>query len=112
MKEKASNAQIVIYRSQTKGVDIHVKLDQETVWLSQKQMADLFGTERSVITKHINNIIKIKELQQDSVCAKFAHTAKDGKTYQTNYYNLDMIISVGYRVNSKQCSYLTHFINC
>ena len=102
MKENASNTQIVIYKSQTKGVDIRVKLDQETVWLSQKQMADLFATERSVITKHINNIIKIKELQRNSVCAKFAHTAEDGKIYQTNYYSLDMIISVGYRVNSKQ----------
>ena len=101
MKENASNTQIVIYKSQIKGVDIRVKLDQETVWLSQKQMADLFGTERSVITKHINNIIKIKELQRNSVCAKFAHTAEDGKIYQTNYYSLDMIISVGYRVNSK-----------
>ena len=102
MKEKASNTQIVIYKSQTKGVDIRVKLDQETVWLSQKQMADLFDTERSVITKHINNIIKIRELQRNSVCAKFAHTAEDGKIYRTNYYSLDMIISVGYRVNSKQ----------
>ena len=69
MKENASNTQIVIYKSQTKGVDIRVKLDQETVWLSQKQMADLFATERSVITKHINNIIKIKELQRKlSMC--------------------------------------------
>jgi prophage maintenance system killer protein len=65
-------------------------------------MAKLFETERSVITKHIHNIFRTKELRKSSVCAKFAHTAQDGKTYQTNFYNLDMIISVGYRVNSKR----------
>jgi len=65
-------------------------------------MSSLFETERSVITKHINNVLKTHELLRDSVCVKFAHTAEDGKTYQTTFYNLDMIISVGYRVNSKR----------
>jgi hypothetical protein len=65
-------------------------------------MAQLFEIERSVITKHINNIFKQKELEKESVCANFAHTAEDGKTYQTTFYNLDVIIAVGYRVNAKR----------
>ena len=72
------------------------------MWLNQKQLSVLFSTERSVITKHLRNIFKEGELEQESVCAKFAHTAQDGKHYQTTFYNLDAIISVGYRVNSKQ----------
>jgi len=71
------------------------------VWATQAQIAEVFGVERSVITKHINNIIKDKELERKAVCAIFAHTANDGKTYKVEHYNLDMIISVGYRVNSK-----------
>ena len=63
-------------------------------------MAELFGVDRTVITKHLKNIFDSSELQQNSVCAKFAHTAEDGKTYNTTFYNLDAIISVGYRVNS------------
>ena len=89
--------QVVLYRNR-----LEVRLEKETVWLTQKQMAELFATERSVITKHIRNTFKTKELHKDSVCAKFAHTAEDGKVYQTQFYNLDMIISVGYRVNSKR----------
>jgi len=79
-----------------------VMLEQETVWLTQKQITELFDRERTVITKHIGNIFKEKELEEKSVCAKFAHTAGDGKTYETQYYNLDVIISVGYRVKSKR----------
>jgi prophage maintenance system killer protein len=93
---------IVIYRTDDGTARIEVNLRDETVWITQKQMAELFTTERSVVTKHINNILKTKELRQKSVCANFAHTAADGKTYQTQFYNLDMIISVGYRVNSKR----------
>jgi len=81
---------------------VEVLLEKDTVWLSQKQMADLFDTERSVITKHVRNIYNTKELDRKAVCAKFAHTAEDGKVYQTQFYNLDAIISVGYRVNSKR----------
>ena len=93
--------EIVIYTAPDGRASKYVRLEKETIWLTQKQMAGIFETERSVITKHINNLLKTKELQRDSVCAKFAHTAEDGKTYETMYYNLDMIISVGYRVNSR-----------
>lgn len=74
--------------------------DGETVWLSQAQICELFGRERSVITKHIRNLFQEGELERNSVCAKFAHTADDGKTYQVDYFNLDVIISVSYRVKS------------
>ncbi len=92
-----SKGQIILYQNK-----VEVRLDKETVWLSQAQMADLFSIERSVITKHIHNIFRHKELDKISVCANFAHTAEDGKVYQIQMYNLDMIISVGYRVNSKR----------
>jgi len=96
-----NKGEIIIYQPENNLPALDVRLEEETVWLTQKQISQLFVTERSVITKHINNIFKTGELPKDSVCAKFAHTATDGKTYQTQYYNLDMIISVGYRVNSK-----------
>ncbi len=96
-KENLNKGEVVFYKNK-----VEVRLDQETVWLTQKDLADLFKTERSVITKHIRNIFNTQELDRNSVCAKFAHTANDGKVYQTQYFNLDMIISVGYRVNSKQ----------
>ncbi len=92
---------IVIYQS-PEGVRVDVKVEKETVWLTQKQMSELFETERSVITKHLRNIFKLSELIEDSVCANFALTAADGKIYQTAFYNLDAVISVGYRVNSKR----------
>ena len=79
---------------------IQVIYKDETVWATQKAMATLFNIDRSVITKHLKNIFETEELQKDSVCAIFAHTADDGKTYDTQFYNLDAIISVGYRVNS------------
>jgi len=94
--------EIILYKTPKGDTQIDVKLEEETVWLTQKQMSLLFQTERSVITKHINNILNTKELLRKSVCAKFAHTATDGKMYKSNFYNLDMIISVGYRVNSKR----------
>jgi prophage maintenance system killer protein len=81
---------------------IAVRLEGETVWLSQDHMATLFERERSVITKHLRNVFKDGELDESAVCANFAHTAADGKTYQTRFYNLDAILSVGYRVNSKR----------
>jgi len=81
---------------------IEVRLEADSVWLTQAQLCELFGRERSVITKHINNVFKEGELVRDSVCAKFAHTAEDGKTYSTQHYNLDVIISVGYRVKSQR----------
>ncbi len=93
---------IALYRAHDGAVSLDVRLERETIWLTQKQMATLFDTDRSVITKHLNNVLKESELERDSVCAKFAHAAADGKVYQTTFYNLDMILSVGYRVNSKR----------
>jgi hypothetical protein len=94
--------QVVLYQAPDGAITLDVRLEGETVWLTQKQMATLFDTERSVITKHLRNVFKSCELQEKSVCAKFAHTAEDNKLYQTLFYNLDAIISVGYRVNSKR----------
>jgi len=95
---------IVIYQGKGGTAKLEVKLEKETVWLTQKQIADLFKTDRSVITKHLGNIFKSGELRENSVCAKIAHTAADGKTYETRFYNLDIIISVGYRVNSHRAT--------
>lgn len=72
------------------------------LWATQQQIADIFEIERSVATKHIRNILKDKELNTDSVCAKMAHTAEDGKAYQVQFYSLDLISAVGYRTNSKK----------
>lgn len=93
---------IILYQRPDGSSSLEVRLDHETVWLTQDQMGELFGRERSVITKHLRNVFKDGELDESSVRAKFAHTAKDGKTYQSQFYNLDAILSVGYRVNSKQ----------
>lgn len=92
--------QLVIFEADAG--QVQVRLEGETVWLRQEQMAELFGRERSVITKHLRNVFAEGELDRDAVCAKYAHTAADGKTYQVDYYNLDVIISVGYRVKSQQ----------
>ena len=97
------NNQIEIYRSQDGSVQLNVKLENETVWLTQSQMAELFGRDRTVITRHINNCYKEGELDKNITCAKFAHMGKDqDQTYETTMYNLDVIISVGYRVKSIQ----------
>jgi hypothetical protein len=93
---------IEIYQTPDGQLQMEVQFEKDTVWLSQSQISTLFNRDRTVITKHINNIFKEGELVHDSVCAKFAHTAEDGKTYQVDFYNLDVIISVGYRVKSKQ----------
>ena len=97
--------EIVLFENQD--VKLEVNMKDETVWLSLEQMARLFGRDRTVITRHINNIFKDKELERDEVCAKFAHTTQHGalsnktQTRELAYYNLDMIISVGYRVKSQ-----------
>ena len=95
------DSQIVLYQP-NESVRLEVKLDatHETVWLTQQQIADLFGTKRPAITKHLGNIFKSGELNQNSVSSILEHTASDGKVYRTQFYNLDAIISVGYRVNS------------
>jgi len=89
-----------IYQSEDGALQLSVPMQQDTVWLSQAQMAQLFGTKRPAITKHLGNIFKAGELAMGTVCSNLEHTAADGKTYKTQFYNLDAIISVGYRVNS------------
>ncbi len=95
-------SEIVIYTAKNGQITLDVSLADETVWLSINQMVELFGRNKSVISRHLNNVFKINELDRDSVVANFATTALDGKIYKVNYYNLDAIISVGYRVNSKE----------
>lgn len=101
-------SEIVIYTSSGNQTQLEVNFDNDTVWLSQKQIAELFLKDRTVISKHINNVFKEGELDEKVVCANFAHTTQHGaikgKTQEANtkYYNLDVIISVGYRVKSKQ----------
>lgn len=101
------NNQIEIYRSQDGSVQLNVKLENETVWLTQSQMADLFGVDRTSIVRHIRNIYKSEELEENSTCAKNAQVRIEGERQivrEIPYYNLDMIISVGYRVNSKNAT--------
>ena len=96
------DSNIVIFESEDKSVCIKVQMSDDTVWLNRNQLAELFDRDVKTIGKHINNTLKEELSGDDSVVAKFATTAADGKTYQTEYYNLDVIISVGYRVKSKR----------
>lgn len=96
--------QFILYNFPEKEGKVQVIIRNETLWCTQKAMAQLFGVDRTVVSKHLKNIFESAELQQDSVCAKFAHTAEDGKIYNTQFYNLDAVISVGYRVNSLQAT--------
>ena len=96
--------QFILYNLPEKEGKVQVIIRNETLWCTQKAMAQLFGVDRTVVSKHLKNIFESSELQQDSVCAKFAHTAEDGKIYNTQFYNLDAVISVGYRVNSLQAT--------
>ncbi|MDO8521282.1 MAG: virulence protein RhuM/Fic/DOC family protein [bacterium] len=98
-KQKVNNA-VVIYQAKNGAIELRGDFSHDTVWATQAQIAEVFQIERSVVTKHIQNILKDKELHTASVCAKFAHTAEDGKTYQVQFYNLDVILAVGYRANS------------
>jgi len=99
-----STAEFLIFQTQSKEDSIEVKYADETVWLSQKMIAKLFDKGRSTITEHIREIFKTGELNENSVCRDFRHTAADGKEYVTKFYNLDAIISVGYRVNSQRAT--------
>ncbi len=92
VKKKLEN-KMVIYQTKSGALELRGDLEKETVWATQAQIAEMFQTERSVITKHIKNIIKEGELVENSVCAKFAHTAEDGKTYEVQFYNLDMVLA-------------------
>lgn len=94
------NSNIIMYTTEDGVTKIETTFDNDTVWLSIDQMAELFQRDKSVIGKHVRNIFKEGELEKNAVWAKFAYTASDGKTYQVDYYNLDVIISVGYRVKS------------
>lgn len=94
----------ILYNSPTGEIRVDVYLQEETVWLTQKAMAELFGVQRPAITKHLGNIFDSKELDENSVSSILEHTANDGKKYKTKYYNLDAIISVGYRVNSTKAT--------
>lgn len=96
--------QFLLYSLPDEDGKIQVIIKDETLWCTQKAMAQLFGVDRTVVSKHLKNIFDASELQLDSVCAKFAHTAEDGKIYNTQFYNLDAVISVGYRVNSLQAT--------
>lgn len=93
---------IQIYSLDDGMTEIEVKLEQDSVWLSLTQLTDLFVRDKSVISRHISNIFRENELDKQSVVAKYATTASDGKTYQVDYFNLDVIISVGYRVKSQR----------
>ena len=97
--------EIIIYQTEDGQTQIDVRMENETVWLTQAQMAELFNTDRTSIVRHINNIYKIEELEREATCAKIAQVQNEGNRSVTRtipYFNLDMIISVGYRVNSKR----------
>jgi hypothetical protein len=100
MTELEQSSAFLFYNSNDGKIRIQVILGDETVWTSQKGMAEIFEVDRVTITGHLQNIFKSSELQEDSVCRKILHTAEDGKKYMVNFYNLDAIIAVGYRVNS------------
>ena len=96
------NQELILFKTKDGKVSFEVNLEKETIWITQKQMSELFEKDRTVITRHIKNIFLEGELDKNSVSANYAHTATDGKTYNVEYYNLDVIISVGYRVKSKR----------
>ena len=96
--------EFLLYTTKDSDVKVEIFMHNETVWLPQKRMAELFGVQRPAITKHLKNIFESGELEEDSVSSILEHTAEDGKNYQTKYYNLDAILSVGYRVNSSQAT--------
>lgn len=99
MTEEIKKGEIVIYKDQ-EGPELQVQMDGDTVWLTQDQIAALFGTQRPAITKHLNNIYKSSELNEKSTSSILEHMGSTGQRYKTKYYNLDAIISIGYRVNS------------
>ena len=94
-----STAEFLIFQIENKEEGIEVLYQNESLWLTQDAIAVLFDKSRSTITEHLQNIFQSQELQEDSVCRKFRRTASDGKNYATKYYNLDAVISVGYRAN-------------
>ena len=104
-KDKPTNQlQVLFYETAIEKSTIEVLYEEETFWLSQKKMAALFGVEVNTINYHLKEVFKSGELEEDAVIRKFRITASDGKKYSTQFYNLDAIISVGYRVSSKQAT--------
>ena len=103
-KKSEGFSEILLYKTPNGNVKVDIYILNETLWLNQQKIAELFGVDRTVVTKHLKNIFDSNELNENSVCAKIAHTAEDGKNYNTKFYNLDAIISVGYRVNSSQAT--------
>lgn len=101
---KDSLTEFLLYTTSNSDVKVEIFLHNESVWLPQKRMAELFGVQRPAITKHLKNIFDSGELDENSVSSILEHTAQDGKVYETKYYNLDAILSVGYRVNSSQAT--------
>ena len=105
-------SKIIIYQTDDGQTQVNVRMENGTVWLTQKQIAELFGTKRPAITKHLKNIYASEELDEDSTCSILEHMGNDGKqTYSTKYYNLDVILSVGYRVNSKNATRFRQWAN-
>ena len=103
MNNRQNNlGEVVLYKTEDGKTALDVRLSGDTVWLTLNQVANLFSCDKSVISRHLHNIFKTGELSRKSVVAKNATTAADGKTYQVEYFNLDAILSVGYRVNSKR----------
>ena len=99
-----NNGEIILYQPDS-SIRLEVRMQEETVWLTQAQMAALFGTQRAAITKHLNNIYKSGEIDRETTCSKMEHVGQNGtRVYATKYYNLDAILSVGYRVNSKNAT--------
>lgn len=104
MNKTKDNSDFILYTSPNGEIRVDVFINNETVWLTQKSIAELFAVQRPAITKHLSNIFDSGELDENSVCSILEHTAKDEKSYKTKFYNLDAIISIGYRVNSKQAT--------
>lgn len=107
-----NKGEIIIYQTPDGQTEIDVRMEKETVWLTQKQIAELFGTKRPAITKHLNNIYSSSELEENSTCSILEHMGNDGQQkYSTKYYNLDAILSVGYRVNSSNATKFRQWAN-
>jgi len=100
MDKKIADSKLIIYQTKNGAIELKGDINKDTLWAKQTQISEIFGIDRTVVTKHIQNILKDEELLRNSVCAKFAQTAGDGKSYQVQFYNLDVILAVGYRTNS------------
>lgn len=103
-KEEPIKAEIILYQDENSNVPVEVRYLNDTFWLTQEEIASLFAVDRSVISKHLKNIYESEELVEESTCAFFAHVGSNGQMYRTKIYDLDAIIAVGYRVNSKQAT--------